>query len=143
MLLQRMADNGLWNSLRELELVRQRLNNIISEESQSEYPPVNVWLSETGAIVEAKLPGMDISDIELAVFNDVLSIKGSKKSDVLGEGERYHRQERGHGDFTRNIKLPFGVDSEKVSAVLENGVLHITLPRTLADRPRKIVIKSE
>jgi len=143
MLLQRMADNGLWNSLRELELVRQRLNNIISEESHSEYPPVNVWLSETGAIVEAKLPGMDISDIELAVFNDVLSIKGSKKPDALGEGERYHRQERGHGDFTRNIKLPFGVDSEKVSAVLENGVLHITLPRTLADRPRKIVIKSE
>lgn len=144
MLLQRMADNGLWNSMRELDLVRQKLNQIISsQEFGTEFPPVNVWLSETGAIVEAEIPGMEIDDLELSVLNDVLSIKGKRNPDKLKEGERYYRQERGYGDFTRNIKLPFGVDGDNVTASLENGTLQINLPRTNADRPRKITLRSE
>ncbi len=54
----------------------------------------------------------------------------------------WHRQERGFGKFTRQVTLPSLVDADKVEAKYENGVLYLTLPKSEAAKPRKIIVKS-
>jgi HSP20 family protein len=106
------------------------------------YPAMNVWSNEEGAIVTAELPGLAAEDIDISVEDNVLTLSGERESLEAGEDVTYHRQERGYGSFTRSLRLPYEVETEQVEAAFENGVLRITLPRSEADKPRKITIKS-
>ncbi|MBX9689200.1 MAG: Hsp20/alpha crystallin family protein [Candidatus Obscuribacterales bacterium] len=144
MLLHRMTENGLWNSMRELDNMRQKLNQLLYSDTAGnrDFPALNVWVSENGAVLETELPGFEVSDIEILVVNDVLTLKGTRQTEALQEGERYHRQERGFGQFARSIQLPFSVNAEAVEAKFEKGILEINLPRSAADRPRRISVKS-
>lgn len=106
------------------------------------YPAMNVWTNEEGSVVTAELPGVEPEEIDISVVNDTLTLTGSRKPDELQEGERYHRRERGFGQFRRTFQLPFRIDEEKVEAVFDKGVLHISLPRAEVDKPKKILIKA-
>jgi HSP20 family protein len=106
------------------------------------YPALNIWSSEEGLVVNAEVPGIDVEDIEISVVGETLTLNGARKSEDLEEGVRYHRQERGYGKFNRSVELPFPVDIDKVEATFKNGVLQISLPRSEADKPKKIVVKS-
>jgi HSP20 family protein len=103
---------------------------------------MNVWAYEDGAVVTAELPGVNTEDIDISVVGDTLTLTGSRQPDELKEDETYHRRERGYGRFTRAFQLPFPVESDKVEAIFEKGVLHISLPRAEADKPKKIAIKT-
>ncbi len=105
------------------------------------YPALNVWTNEEGALVTAELPGLEAKDVEINVVGDTLTLSGSRSAEALPENARYYRRERGCGEFTRSIELPFPVQAEKVEARLEKGVLQITLPRAEEDKPRKITVK--
>jgi HSP20 family protein len=106
------------------------------------YPALNIWSSEEGLVVNAEVPGIDVEDMEISVVGETLTLSGARKSEDLEEGARYHRQERGYGKFNRSVELPFPVDIDKVEATFKNGVLQISLPRSEADKPKKIVVKS-
>jgi len=106
------------------------------------YPALNVWTSDEGLNVTAEVPGVRPEDIDISVVGDTLTLIGTRKPDELDENARYHRQERGYGDFTRSLQLPFSVDVNKVEATFHNGVLMIAMPRTEEDKPRKITVKS-
>jgi HSP20 family protein len=106
------------------------------------FPAINAWTSEDEEIVSAELPGVDSSDIELSVVNDVLTISGERKAADPDGDMRYHRRERFNGKFSRSIQLAFVVDVNKVAAAYENGILTVTLPRAEADKPRKIAVKN-
>jgi HSP20 family protein len=107
------------------------------------YPAMNVWTGEDGATVTAELPGVKAEDIDISVRNDSLTLRGSRERETLGEGESYHRRERRFGSFSRTFQLPFQVESDKVDAKFENGVLSISLPRSEAEKARKIKVKGE
>jgi HSP20 family protein len=66
-----------------------------------------------------------------------------RKADELGDDESYHRRERWAGQFSKTIELPFNVQAEKVEAKFSKGILSITLPRAEAEKPKKIIIKSD
>jgi HSP20 family protein len=106
------------------------------------YPAVNVWTNEDGAVISAELPGLTPEDIDISVVGKTLTLSGERKAEELGEGDRYHRRERGQGKFTRTVELPFTVEAEKVEALFDKGVLQISLPRAEADKPRKILVKT-
>lgn len=144
MLLQRIADTGLLNTAREWDTLRQRLNQMLTlgaPTTGGAFPPVNVWTSEESVIVSAEIPGIDPGKIELSLLNETLTIKGEKAAENLGPETSYLRQERGFGNFVRSLQLPFRVDSSRVEAKFSNGILHITLPRAEADKPRKINVQ--
>jgi HSP20 family protein len=113
------------------------------EASAHEFPPINVWSSESGVIVRTEIPGTDPNDVDISLVNDTLTIKGSRHPETLKDEQRCHRQERGYGQFTRSLQLPFGVEADRVQARFTNGVLQITLPRAEADKPRKIGVIAE
>ena len=66
----------------------------------------------------------------------------SRSSEELPEEANYLRRELRSGDFSRTFQLPFNVDANKVEATFENGILHLSVPRAEADKPRKIAVKS-
>ncbi|MDT8271740.1 MAG: Hsp20/alpha crystallin family protein [Desulfomonilia bacterium] len=94
-------------------------------------------------IITSEIPGIDPADLDLSVTGDTLTIKGIRKPLVLGEGETWHRRERGYGNFFRTVQLPYTVDGNKIDAQYTQGVLRIVLPRAEADKPRKISVKAE
>jgi HSP20 family protein len=108
----------------------------------AEYPPVNVWQNEQGAVLTAELPGLETGDLEIAAHGNTLTLRGSRKNEMRKEGETYHRRERMAGEFTRTLQLPFRVDADHVQAKLSHGVLSLTLPRAAEDKPHKIAIKA-
>ncbi|MCD6475445.1 MAG: Hsp20/alpha crystallin family protein [Anaerolineaceae bacterium] len=105
------------------------------------YPAVNTWADKDKIIVNAELPGVQETDIDISIEGDTLTISGERKPLDLQEGAVYHRQERGSGKFTRVLKMPYQVDPEKVDALLKNGVLEVKLERSEADKPRLISVK--
>lgn len=106
------------------------------------FPPLNIWSNEEELVLTAEVPGISPDEIDISVVGENLTISGERTLDAPEEGVRYHRQERGAGTFSRTVQLPFPVDVDQVKAVFENGVLRVTLPRTEADKPRKIAVKS-
>lgn len=146
MLLERVGDRSLWSSLNQMQRLHQRLNQVLYPEQgyngEYQFPPLNVFVSEHGAIVEAEIPGIEPKDIDIAVLSETLTLKGSRTKEEPKPGEVYHRQERGFGNFARTIELPFKIEADKVEAEFSRGILRIVLPRAEADKPKKIVVKS-
>jgi HSP20 family protein len=67
-------------------------------------------------------------------------LSGERKLEKDAKKESFHRVERTYGTFTRTFTLPTQVDSEKVRAAFENGILTLTVPKAEAAKPRKIEI---
>ena len=111
--------------------------------AQRSFPTLNIWEDEDQLLVEAKLPGMEIGDLEIYVNGgNQLSIKGERKLPSSEEGT-WHRRERGYGKFTRLLELPHLVDADKVQGSFKQGVLTIELPKQEVSKPRKIEVKEE
>jgi HSP20 family protein len=107
------------------------------------YPPLNVWETDEAVFVEAELPGLHLTDLDITISEaDQLSIKGSRKP-LEPEKAVWHSRERAVGEFHRTLKLPIAVDADKVVARFENGVLNITLPKSEKLKPRRIEVKGE
>jgi HSP20 family protein len=143
---------GVWrfgriaDPVTDMQRLQREMNRLFSGASElyaHDSPPVNVWRGEDGAIVTAEAPGIDAEKVEISVVGDSLTLSGVREPELLKEGESYHRQERNQGRFTRTLQLPFHVESGKVEARYEKGMLRISLPRAEADKPRKIKIQSE
>lgn len=147
-----MLNPGIWRFGRmmapvpEVQNLRREVNRLfagLDQEVGRDFPAVNVWVGEQDAVVSAEMPGVDIEKIDISVVHDSLTISGIREPLALGEGESYYRQERDYGRFTRTLQLPFNVEANKVEARYENGVLSITLPRSEADKPKKVAIKTQ
>lgn len=94
--------------------------------------------------IKAELPGVAEQDIDVTLDDDVLIIRGEKKFERPqgAEKENFHFIERSYGRFRRSLRLPTSVDPEQVKAKFENGVLTVTLPKTVQqERSRKIQIQ--
>ena len=136
------------NLLQELERIQDEMTHLLNvsnprrTQTAPSYPALNAWVDEETALITAELPGVDPEDIDLSIVGDSLVLKGMREPDQMGEDARYHRRERGYGQFTRTIELPFLVEIEDVEATFDNGVLTISLPRAEADKPKKISIKA-
>lgn len=143
MLFQELASPSLWDSARNMNLLQERLNRLLSvlpETRQTEFPPINVWASEEKALVVAEVPGIDPDNIDLQIINNTLTLKTKREQDKSEPGQTWHRQERGYGQFSRSLELPYAIDAEKVQASFSHGVLRIELRRATVDLPKKISI---
>lgn len=92
-------------------------------------PKVDVRENGDAITVEAELPGMEEKDVDVTLRDGILTIKGEKKSERTTKEDDYHMSERSYGSFQRSFRVPDSVDNENISAKLEKGVLHITLPK--------------
>ena len=136
---------SLWSEMDQLQREMSRaMGSSFRAHSFSplSFPAINIWTNEDDMIVSAELPGIKADDIDLNITADTMVLSGERNPDALGEGARYHRQERNFGKFHRTIQLPFVVDPGKAKAVFKNGILEISLVRAEADKPKKIAVKA-
>ncbi|OGF28018.1 hypothetical protein A2331_02825 [Candidatus Falkowbacteria bacterium RIFOXYB2_FULL_34_18] len=106
-------------------------------------PAIDMYEDKDNVIVETQLAGIDPDKVDISIENDVLCIKGEseKKSEV--EEKNYYKKEIRRGSFYRNIPLPAHVVGEKASAVAEDGVLKISIPKAIETKPKTIKIKTK
>ena len=104
-------------------------------------PPMDVEEQDDAITLALELPGVNASDVQVSVENGVLTISGEKKSRETGSesnGARF--VERRFGRFERVLSLPQSVDTEKITASYDNGVLTLKLPKSAESRRRRIQI---
>jgi HSP20 family protein len=127
----------LWDSFLEGRPMRR------AEESGEWLPSLDVSETKNDVVIKAELPGMDPKDIDISLANGFLTIKGEKKHEKEEKEENYHLVERSYGSFTRSVRLPREVQSDKISASFKNGVLRVTIPKSEEAKIKEIKIKVE
>jgi HSP20 family protein len=90
------------------------------------------------------LPGVDPSAVDLTLDGGILTLSGERPEPTRKDNEETQgrRVERGHGQFYRRFVLPDTVDSDKVNATGNHGVLTVTIPKQAKAMPRRIQIGS-
>jgi HSP20 family protein len=107
-------------------------------------PRIDVAETDKDIEVTAELPGLDDKDVEVTLADGILTIKGEKKDERKEEGKGFYLAERSYGAFQRSIRLPQGVDADKVSADFTKGVLRVTAPKLpeVQSNVKKIAVKA-
>lgn len=118
-------------------------NNNFSSTSTT-VPAVNIKESAEGFKVEVAAPGMEKKDFVITLDGSQLTISSAKQNEETKKEENYTRREFSYQSFTRTFQLPKDVvDSEKIIATYENGLLQLTIPKKEEARqkgPKQIAI---
>jgi HSP20 family protein len=106
-------------------------------------PAVDIKEENNKFVILADIPGVKPEDIEVSMEGGVLTVKGTKDSEVKTEKEGYKRVERTFGSFYRRFSLPDSANDEAINAKCKNGVLEIIIPKREAVKPKRINVSSE
>lgn len=131
----------------ELHRMRQHLEHVFDDapqqhESAGVFPLTNLTEDKDNYYVRAELPGVKGDELDIQVTGNNLAISGERKIATEEEGARYHRREREAGTFSRMIGLPGEVDTDKIEASLENGILTIVVSKAEIAKPKQISVSS-
>lgn len=107
-------------------------DDFFGAEAAQVHPAVDLYEDEHHYYARFELPGLSRDAVDLELENSVLTIR----SQATEETDRQQSQSR----FERSISVPDGVDVEKVSAAMKDGLLTVTMPKSEARKPRQISI---
>ena len=112
-----------------------------SQIGYSHWPSVEINATDKDFVVVADVPGLEEKDIEILLEGEELTLRGEKRPETEDKDRQF--SERFYGRFERRIPLGPGIDEDKVNASFRNGVLTITLPKSVAaqSRARRINIE--
>lgn len=139
-----------WRPLRDVVGIRDDMDRLFHNFFGPEWngttldspwqPSMDLAENENDVVITAELPGIGKEDVKLSMQDNVLVIRGEKKQERTEKDESFHRVERSYGTFQRSIVLPTAVDSKKIKAHFNNGVLKITLPKAEEAKRKEIPI---
>ena len=125
-------NRSFFSPFREMDnLARAFFNEpFFSEKAEIRPFRTDIKKTEDGYQLEADLPGFDRKDISVGIEGDVLTIKAQRHSELEDKDkkENYVRIERSYGSYERSFDVS-GIDTEKIGAKYENGVLVLNMPR--------------
>ncbi len=101
---------------------------------------VDITEHEGNLFVRAAVPGVEPSELNITIEKNVLTIRGESRQDSVGETEKVYRREVSYGQFARSIRLPDGLNLDRVDADFKNGIVTIKLPRVPEEKPKSIKI---
>lgn len=104
-------------------------------------PAVELVEKDGEYVLTAEVPGIPKADIDVAIDDNVLTLKGEKKTEFEKDEGRAHIRERRYGSFERSFTLPRNVDASKVRAEFRDGIVQVHLPKGEAKKARHIEIK--
>ena len=139
-----------WDPFREFNTITDRMNRLFQDtygtQSREEgltssfVPAVDIYEDEHYVTVKMEVPGIDQKDIDVRLENNTLTVRGERKFEKDEKEENFHRIERRYGSFYRAFTLPNTLDSEKVQADYEGGVLKIKLAKKAEAKPKQIKV---
>jgi len=139
-----------WDPFRELHTLQNRMSRLFEEQyggredalmsSGSFVPPVDIYEDQHSIQLKLEVPGIEEKDLNINVENNVLTVSGERKFENEQKEENFHRIERRYGSFTRSFTLPNTVDTEKITADYNSGVLSIRLVKREEAKPKQIKV---
>ncbi len=102
---------------------------------------VDVYQTEQEIVIKSTIAGVEPQTLDIAITNDMVTIKGVREKDEEVTEEDYYYQECYWGPFSRSIILPLDVDADKTNAMMKNGILTIRLPKVERSKTKKIRVK--
>jgi HSP20 family protein len=141
-----------WDPFGEIDTLQRSVNRLFDDAASGRRerregteamwaPAVNTYEDKDAFVLSCDLPGMDQKDIKINLDNNTLTISGTRKLEHEDKRENYQRVECVFGTFSRSFTLPGTVDTDKIEANVEKGVLKIRLPKREESKPRQISIK--
>lgn len=115
--------------------------SFLSKSGMDLSPRIDISETDAEYKIEAELPGINQKEIDIKIDNNILTIKGKREDRKEEKDKNYHLRERYYGAFQRSISLPSNIDSDKIEASFEHGVLHITVPKSNGRASKKIEIR--
>ncbi|MBI5746755.1 MAG: Hsp20/alpha crystallin family protein [Nitrospirae bacterium] len=106
------------------------------------YPAVDILETDKDIVIKVELPGIDLSDVNLEIADNMLSLRGERRFEKDTKKENYHKVERSYGSFHRSFTLPGSVDQAKINAKLKDGILEVKLPKVENLKPKQIPVES-
>ena len=101
-------------------------------------PNVNIFETQGGYVLEAEVPGVNKEGLDITLEGAEITITGRRNRETVVGEPLFH--ERNPADYRRVFELDPAIDTSKVSAKIEQGILTVTLPKSERARPRKITV---
>lgn len=138
-----------WQPWSEIDTLQKQMNHLFDSfvSPNLNYKELNfvpaAELNETPEAIDLKLeiPGINPDDLEVQVTADAVSISGERKNETNTTENGVTRSEFRYGSFHRIIPLPVSIKNEQVSAEYKNGILHLNLPKSDAEKNKVVKVK--
>jgi len=132
-----------WNPFGEMDDFFKSYNRALARNQSHEgmlsadwSPSVDITENDKEFLIKAELPEVKKEDIEININNGVVTLSGERRSETKDEKE--HRIERFYGSFSRSFSLPDNVNEDEINAENKDGMLYLHLPKSEAQKPKKI-----
>ena len=144
-MLERWNPYGRYGRMRRLDEMMNRMwepfgESAVGHAIENWTMAVDITEEDDHIVVLASVPGVKSEDIEVAVRDGVLTIKGQTADEYESDSDHYIMRERRTGEFFRSVRLPATVDEDRAESTLERGILSITFPKLEPVHPKKIPV---
>jgi HSP20 family protein len=141
-----------WEPFEEMKRMQQKFNKMFNEsfgKGVGNYfePDIDIKEDKTHYMITMDLPGMDKDKISVEIKNKTLRVSGERETTLEeSKGDKFFRQERSYGHFSRAIPLPDNIKENEISADYIKGVLTIKIAKAFSaaedkeEQPKKIQI---
>lgn len=126
-----------------LSAVERLTSALVSDSPVSGFAPVNLYRDGDRYVLEADLPGVDPSSIDVSVDNGWLTVQAERTSSHESKDARWLVRERSESRFMRRFGIGDDVDVDKITAGYRNGVLRVEVPMAEEAKPRKIQVRTD
>jgi HSP20 family protein len=137
----------VFNTMNPFERIAKSIEDAVGSVERNEkqamccLPKVDIYEADKKYNVILELPGLNKEDVTISINEEnVLTVKGEKKSESDLDKRTFHRYERAFGTFERKFTLPENVDRDDIKAKFENGLLNIEIAQKEPEKPQEINI---
>lgn len=133
---------GRWEQPSLFENFDRLFSDMWEDPAVRTHVPTEVSETEQAYFLSLDAPGIKKDEIKIEVTGNTLTITGERKRNYHEDRKVAGRTERSYGYFSRSFTLPEAIDSAKIEANFEDGVLEIAIPKSEQAMPRKIEVQS-
>ncbi|MEM9511562.1 MAG: Hsp20/alpha crystallin family protein [Cyanobacteria bacterium P01_E01_bin.48] len=140
-----------WDPFHELEAMREDMNRLFERWTPESggmgelgfMPSAELEEKDKSILLKLEVPGMDAKDIDIEITDDVVTVRGERKSESETEENGVKRSEFSYGKFERMIRLPSKVNGTDVEATYDSGIFTLSLPKMEDEKPKavKVLVK--
>jgi HSP20 family protein len=137
-----------WDPFHEVVSLQNRVNSLFRNLNEGEspmasasfVPPVDIYEDADKLTLKLEIPGMNEKDLDVRVEDNTLTVRGERKFEAEEKEQNFHRIERAYGSFYRAFTLPVTIETDKVQANYNAGVLKLELKKKPEAQPKQIKI---
>ncbi|MEO1132546.1 MAG: Hsp20/alpha crystallin family protein [Cyanobacteria bacterium J06639_1] len=137
-----------WDPFHELDAMREDMNRMFERWAPEDggmgelafMPSAELEEKDDSVVLKLEVPGMEAEDIDIEVTDDVVTIRGERKSESETEENGMKRSEFSYGKFERMVRLPSKVNGTDVEATYDSGILTLAMPKVEDEKPKVVNI---